>query len=88
MLECNLPLIHRKDFFNEDLRKYFIQSNIIQLCNPLTNTILKTLLIHFKKKCIFITKINEIFVLQEQNEPASLNQAVIYVNMLIYIVPF
>lgn len=49
MLECNLPLIHRKDFFNEDLRKYFIQSNIIQLCNPLTNTILKTLLIHLKK---------------------------------------
>lgn len=42
MLECNLPLIYRKDFFNEDLRKYFIQSNIIQLCNPLTNTILKT----------------------------------------------
>lgn len=26
MLECNLPLIHRKDFFNEDLRKYFIHA--------------------------------------------------------------
>lgn len=35
-----------------------------------------------------MTKINEICVLQKQNEPASLIQAVIYVSVFIYIVPF
>lgn len=86
MLECNLSSIYRKDFlwrFKKILYPIKYYSALLSFDKyHLEN------LIHFKIFCIFITKINEIFVLQKQNEPASLNQAVIYVNMLIYIVPF